>query len=152
MAARRPLAALAVAALAGLGATGCSSGGGITAAPIEASISHAFTNLYLLQQKDMGNPVPDPAGLHTRATCLKGTPADPQSGAGADWTCDVTFLVAGPATPVTAIYNLTVQTTGCYAADGDGPAPLNGSRTVTGPGYRQVHNPLWLIDGCFALR
>ena len=150
---RRPLAVTVAAAAAALLATGCSSGStGITAGPIEASITRAFTNLYRLQQLDMGNPVPSPASLHTRSSCLKGTPADAQSGAGADWTCDVTFLVAGPATPVTAIYNLTVQATGCYAADGDGPAPLNGSRTVTGPGYRQIHNPLWLIDGCFELR
>jgi hypothetical protein len=133
-------------------AAGCGSGTGITASPIESSISHAFTNLYLKQQQEMGNPVPPAASLHTRATCLKGTPANPQSGAGADWTCDVTYLVDGPSTPVTAIYNLTVQTNGCFAADGDGPAALNGTRTITGPGYQQIHNPLWLIDACFELR
>jgi hypothetical protein len=148
---RRAALAAGLAALAWAG-SGCSTGTGITASPIEASISHSFTNLYLKQQQEMGNPVPTAASLQTRASCLKGTPAGPQSGAGADWTCDVTYLVDGPSTPVTAIYNLTVQTNGCYAADGDGPAALNGSRTITGPGYQQIHNPLFLIDGCFDLR
>jgi hypothetical protein len=50
---------------------------------------------------------------------------------------------------VIAKYNVDVQTDGCYAADGDGPASVNGSPTVTGPGYRQLINPLALIDGCF---
>jgi hypothetical protein len=61
----------------------------------------------------------------------------------------VTYLVAGPSTPVIARYNVNVQTDGCYAADGDGPASVNGSRTITGPHYRQLVNPLWLIDSCF---
>jgi ABC-2 type transport system permease protein len=127
---------------------GCGSTG-ITPAPLEKSISRTFSNLYVLQQVDQGNPRPAAGDLKARASCLKGTPASAQSGAGADWVCDVTYLVAGPSTPVTAIYDVDVKTDGCYAADGDGPASVNGSRTVTGPHYRQVINPLWLIDGCF---
>lgn len=139
------------AAAAGLAAAlaGCSASTGVSAPPLQASISRTFASLYVLQQADQGNPRPAARRLRARAACTKGTPAEAQSGAGADWVCDVTFYVAGPATPVTAIYNVNVQTDGCYAADGDGPASVNGSRTVTGPGYRQVLNPLWLIDGCF---
>ena len=48
-----------------------------------------------------------------------------------------------------AKYNVNVQTDGCYAADGDGPASVNGSPTVTGPGSSQLDNPLALIDSCF---
>ena len=48
-----------------------------------------------------------------------------------------------------AKYKVDVQTDGCYAADGDGPASVNGSPTITGPHYQQVNNPLALIDGCF---
>jgi ABC-2 type transport system permease protein len=133
-----------------LAASGCGSGG-ITPERLQDSLSRAFSNLYVLQQVEQGNPKPDARSLDTKSACQKGVPGDPQQGPGSDWTCDVTFLVAGPATPVTAIYQLNVQANGCYAADGDGPASVNGSRTVTGPGYQQVHNPLWLIDGCFNL-
>ena len=128
-------------------AGGC--GSGITPPPLQHSISQAFSNLYLIQQVDQGYAKPALASLHTSANCQKGTQSSPQSGAGDDWVCYVTYLVAGPNTPVTATYNVNVQTDGCYAADGDGPASLNGSRTITGPGQRQVVNPLWLIDGCF---
>jgi ABC-2 type transport system permease protein len=124
---------------------------GVAAPPLQVSISRTFANLYVLQQHYLGNPPPSAASLRATANCLKGTPADTQTGAGNDWVCDVTYLVAGPATPVTAIYNVDVQTDGCYAADGDGPASVNGSRTITGPHYQQVTNPLWLIDGCFPL-
>ena len=128
--------------------TGCSPTA-VTPGRLQASMAQTFSNLYVLQQVQQGNPRPDPRTLHTTASCLKGTPASPQNGAGNDWVCDVTYLVAGPSTPVTAIYNVNVQTDGCYAADGDGPASVNGSRTITGPHYQQVVNPLWLIDGCF---
>ena len=57
--------------------------------------------------------------------------------------------MAGPGYPVIAKYNVDVQTDGCYAADGDGPASVNGSPTITGPHYQQLVNPLSLIDGCF---
>jgi hypothetical protein len=131
-----------------LALAGC-GGSGLGAATLQESIAPTFANLYVRQQAVEGNPVPAAADLHARALCTKGVPSLPQSGAGDDWVCDITFLVAGPATPVTAIYDVTLQTDGCYAADGDGPASVNGARTVTGAGYRQRLNPLWLVDGCF---
>lgn len=143
---RAALALLAVVPALGLLA-GCGSTG-LTAPPLSASISHAFANLYVLQQVEQGNPRPSAASLHSRATCQKGTPATPQNGSGS-WLCEITYLVAGPGYPVIAKYNVDLQTDGCYAADGDGPASVNGSPTVTGPHEDQVTNPLWLIDGCF---
>jgi ABC-2 type transport system permease protein len=145
----RAAAVVATAAAAGsLSLSGCGSTG-ITAGTLQASISHTFANLYVLQQADQGNPRPRVASLHSHASCQKGTPDTPQSGSGT-WLCQITYLVAGPGFPVIAKYNVDVQTDGCYAADGDGPASVNGSPTVTGPHYAQVVNPLWLIDGCFA--
>lgn len=127
--------------------SGCGSTG-LTAAPLQASISRTFANLYVLQQVEQGNPRPSPGSLRARASCQRGTPATPQDGSG-NWLCLITYEVAGPGYPVVAKYKVDVQTDGCYAADGDGPASVNGSPTITGPHYAQLVNPLSLIDGCF---
>ena len=147
----RPLAVVAASAV-GVALTGTLSGCGssaLTAQRLETSISATFANLYVLQQHRQGHPVPPVARLASRATCTKGTPDLTQAGPGADWVCAVTFFVAGPRTPVTALYTVDLRTDGCFFADGDGPVTLNGRRTVTGPGYRQVFNPLWRMEACF---
>jgi hypothetical protein len=141
------LAGLCVAALA----AGCAPGGGITAAGIERSLGPTFDRLYRLQLAEQGDPVPSIRALHTTTSCVNGSPSQAQTGPGSDWTCHVFFDVDGPGTTVLAIYNLTVQADGCYAADGDGPIALNGYRTVNGPRGTQLHNPLWLIDSCLPL-
>jgi len=129
--------------------SGCGSTG-LSAAPLQASISHTFANLYVVEQVEQGNPRPSLASLHAHASCQRGTPATPQDGSG-NWLCLITYQVAGPGYPVVAKYKVDVQTDGCYAADGDGPASVNGSPTITGPHYAQLVNPLSLIDGCFDL-
>jgi ABC-2 type transport system permease protein len=153
---RRPPAAVAamVAAIVAavvvlVGALSACSGVTLSAARLEQSIAPTFGRLYARQQVLQGNPRPHVADLRTRANCVKGAPSDEQQGAGNDWMCYVSYLADGAGTRVTASYVVDVKTDGCYAADGDGPTTLNGRRTVTGPGYRQVLNPLWLIDGCF---
>jgi ABC-2 type transport system permease protein len=146
--ARVAVAAAAAACSLAIGLSGCGSTG-LTAGRLEVSISHAFANLYVLQQVDQGNPRPAAHSLDSKASCQKGgSPDDVQDGSGT-WLCQITYLVAGPGYPVIAKYDVDVQTDGCYAADGDGPASVNGSPTVTGPRYVQVNNPLFLIDGCF---
>ena len=137
------LAAVAVLILV----SGCGSTG-LTAAPLQASIGRTFANLYVLQQVEQGNPRPSLRSLHAHASCQRGTPATPQDGSG-NWLCLITYEVAGPGYPVIAKYKVDVQTDGCYAADGDGPASVNGSPTITGPHYATLVNPLSLIDGCF---
>lgn len=127
--------------------SGCGPAG-LAAPGLETAIAGTFANLYVLQQVEQGHPAPPRAGVQPRASCQKGTPADVQAGAGNDWVCRITFLVDGPATPVTALYNVTLQPDGCYSADGDGPASVNGSRTVAGADGRPRVNPLWLVDGC----
>ena len=144
---RDALAAAALAPAVALVVSGCGSTG-ITAAPLETSISTTFTNLYVLQQAEQGNPRPSARSLHSHTGCQKGTPATPQNGSG-NWLCYITYYPSGPAYPVIAKYKVDVQTDGCYAADGDGPASVNGSPTITGRHYQQVNNPLALIDGCF---
>jgi hypothetical protein len=38
---------------------------------------------------------------------------------------------------------------GCYTADGDGPADLNGQQMIVAADGATVTNPLWEFDGCF---
>ncbi|MCW2906463.1 MAG: hypothetical protein JWL68_1252, partial [Actinomycetia bacterium] len=144
---RRVLAAAGAVAPLLVLLTGCGSTG-LTAGPLQASISRTFANLYVLQQAEQGSPRPSLRSLHARASCQRGTPATPQDGSG-NWLCLITYQVAGPGYPVVARYKVDVQTDGCYAADGDGPASVNGSPTITGPRSTQLVNPLSLIDGCF---
>jgi hypothetical protein len=141
-------AAAAAITVGTLTVSGCGSTG-LTAPRLQTSLGRTFANLYVLQQTEQGNPKPSAAGLDSRASCQKGgTPDITQDGSGV-WLCQITYLVAGPGYPVIAKYNVDVQTDGCYAADGDGPASVNGSPTITGPHYKQLINPLSLIDGCF---
>jgi hypothetical protein len=136
------------AALICIGTSGCGSSG-LNPGPLQTSIAPAFARLYVLQQVEEGNPHPSAGRLDARASCQKGGTVDvPQNGPGI-WLCEITYLVAGPGYPVIAKYNVDVQTDGCYAADGDGPASVNGSLTITGPGYQQVVNPLSKIVACF---
>jgi hypothetical protein len=145
---RLPVLAAAAAAVA-LSVTGCGSSSNLTPDRLQSSLGRTFANLYVLQQSEMGNPPVKAASLESHASCQKGGTLDvSQSGSGL-WLCQITYLVAGPGYPVIAKYKVVVQTDGCYAADGDGPASVNGSPTVTGPGYRPLINPLALIDGCF---
>jgi ABC-2 type transport system permease protein len=158
----RRLAATAAAGLAvGLAATvlGACGATGITGGPLQASLSQAFARLYLQQQAELGNPVPSASELGASASCTKGTPQSPQSGAGNDWVCTIDYDVADLSTAVSAVYNVNVQTDGCYAADADGPSSVSTpvgqqqvgleTRTRVDVEHRQVINPLWLIDGCF---
>jgi len=73
----RPAAALAAGAILALALSGCGSTG-ITAAPLEASLSSTFANLYALQQAEQGNPHPPARSLHSHTGCQKGAPAPPR--------------------------------------------------------------------------
>lgn len=149
MTTRRLAATAVLAAAAALAFSGCCGSNGLTAGPLQTSLARTFANLYVLQQVEQGNPRPSVSSLDSQASCTKGGNPDlSQNGSGV-WLCQITYLVAGPGYPVIAKYEVDVQTDGCYAAGGDGPASVNGSPTITGPRYTQLINPLALIDGCF---
>lgn len=128
--------------------SGCATGP-ITAGRLQASIAPTFANLWILHEADVGHPHPTVAALQSTATCQKGSPLQPQHGSGNDWVCHVTWLVAGPQTPVTASYSVNVQTNGCYTADGDGPSAVNGATTLIDAQGRTRVNPLRSFNGCF---
>lgn len=131
-----------------LGASACGSTP-ITSGRLDASVAATFANLWVYHEEEVGHPHPAAPALDSRAACQKGTPTGVQAGAGSDWVCHVTWLVDGPGTPVTANYNLQVQTDGCYTADGDGPASVNGAPTLADLGAGSRVNPLWAFNGCF---
>ena len=130
-----------------LGASGCGSSG-ITADRLNRAVAPTFANLYVLQQSLRGRKVAA-ASLNSRADCGRGGPETADSGAGNDWLCTVTWFNTGPNIAVTASYQVHVQTNGCYTADGDGPADLNGRQLITAADGATVTNPLWQFDGCF---
>ncbi len=143
---------LVVAAVVGgaiVGTVGGCGSTGLSQARLDTAISRTFANLWILQQTEQGHPHPRTDALRSRAACVKGSPSVPQHGAGSDWVCSIVWLVDGPATSVTALYNLNLRTNGCYTADGDGPVAVNGSRTVTTAAGTIAINPLWSFDGCF---
>lgn len=146
---RSRVAALAlIVAGAAVALAGC-GGTGISRARLQSSVSHTFANLWVLQQNTEGNVPPAAGALRTRSNCARSTPGVADVGPGNDWVCRVVWLVSGPSTPVTAVYELTVKSNGCYTADGDGPASVNGAQNVINGRGHPVLNPLWEFDGCF---
>jgi hypothetical protein len=137
--------AVSVAVLSGT--AGCGSPG-ITDARLNRAVGPTFANLYVLQQSLRGRQV-TAASLRSRAACTRGGPATADRGAGNDWVCSVTWFNTGPGIPATASYQVHVQTNGCYTADGDGPADLNGQQLIVASDGATVTNPLWEFDGCF---
>jgi ABC-2 type transport system permease protein len=134
----RRLAAVAVVVAIVGGLSGCGSSG-ITAARVQSSVATTFANLWVLQQSQQAHPHPSPAALHSTAACQRG---------GSVWVCNVTWLVDGPSTPATAIYDLNMRANGCYTADGNGPFAVNEQRTIATPNGSKI-NPLWQFDSCF---
>lgn len=144
---RRIVPVLLAAAVVALGASGCGADP-ITARRVDTAVGPTFANLYVLQQAQRGRSVAA-SSLKSSATCTRGGPSTPDRGPGDDWTCNVTWFVHGPDIPAVASYAVHVQTSGCYTADGDGPADLNGRQTIEAADGDSVLNPLWEFDGCF---
>ena len=126
---------------------GCASSP-ITAQRLEQAIAPTFANLYVLEESLRGRRV-SVESLRPKADCTKGGPTTPDRGPGEDWVCYVTWFKPGPDVAVVASYSVHVQTNGCYTADGEGPADLNGQKTLTTADGHTVTNPLWAFDGCF---
>ncbi|HEY2672316.1 MAG TPA: hypothetical protein VGJ07_18345 [Rugosimonospora sp.] len=128
-------------------ATGCSTTT-ITSARLNPAIQSTFANLYVLRLAKLGQPAVPAASFAARASCGRDAANRPGSGAGDDWICNIVWRTAGLGTTATAIYDLEVQTDGCYTADGDGPQEINGLRTMVTIDGDTVTNPLWQFNGC----
>jgi ABC-2 type transport system permease protein len=121
----------------------------VTQVRLEASISSAFNDLTVLQQKELGRPVAKGAKLKLRTSCARH--AGKSQGPGDDWTCTMTVVNALPGsepfliTPVT--YDVSARSDGCYKADG--PPSFVGQQMMTAAHGRSVVNPLYTIYACF---
>jgi len=123
-----------------------STGTGVEKSKLEASLSTAFSHLYVLQTRELHRPSVTEAQLDTSTACDKGGSRVSDHGPGNDWRCVVTWRLPGASATGSAIYQLDVTADGRYIADGDGPKEVNGSfqvRTSTG----DTPNPLWQLDG-----
>ncbi|MGI8869248.1 MAG: hypothetical protein ACR2F6_10460 [Mycobacteriales bacterium] len=144
---RRVLAiAAALAALAA--ATACGGAGGVTRIRVEKAVVPTFSNLFVIEQAQHGRRV-SAGALKTKAVCTRGDRSAADNGPGDDWSCNLAWIQNAAGVPGAAAYTLHVKPDGCYTADGDGPADLNGSPTLTRLDGASVVNPLWAFDGCF---
>jgi hypothetical protein len=118
----------------------------VTRTRVEASLSPAFSNLYVQQQELLGHPGVDPTSMRTLSSCDRGGPHVPDTGAGPDWICLVDFVDVTGA-PQEGKFELQVHADSCYTAGA--PAKLLGSFTVTTPAGVEVPNPVNAFDVCF---
>ena len=146
--AARTMTAASLGSLLLVSLSGCQSS--ITQARVEKAMETSFGHLYVLQQQQRGKPV-DAAHLHTTADCARQSRTSTDSGPGDDWVCNMEWRTTN-ATTGGAAYSLSVKPDGCFTADGDGPADLNGDATIADADGEIVVNPLWAFDACFALR
>ena len=111
------LVAITVSGVALLALAGNWGPPGVTAARLQASLTPAFNNISLLQQRLIGRVVPAAAKLDVVPYCTRHS--GPRHGPG-DWSCTLNVFIPQPGklpfqeTPVT--YDVSVQANGCYKA------------------------------------
>jgi ABC-2 type transport system permease protein len=145
-----PLVGLLAVTIAIFAAATPASGSGIEQNKVQRSLATAFAHLYRLQAKELHRPDVTEAQLAATANCTKGDGKVAPNGPGNDWRCVVSWHLPGTQAVGTAIYQLDIQASGRFVADGDGPKDVNGYyqvRTSTG----DVPNPLWQFDGTVEL-
>lgn len=118
----------------------------VTRPRVEASLSPAFSNLYVQQQQILGHPGVTAAGMRTTSTCDRGGPKVADEGPGPDWTCMVDFVDSTGASQE-GKFELQVHANSCYTASA--PSKLLGSFNVTDPSGVDVPNPVNAFDVCF---
>lgn len=120
---------------------------GITSARLRASLTPAFNDLTILQQREAGRSVPAGAKLDVLPSCSRraSTPAGP-----GDWICTLDVFIPQPGavpfqqTPVN--YDVSVSSDGCYKAES--PPSFIGAQTMRDARGQMVVNPLFTIYGC----
>ena len=139
----RRAAGIAVASVAAAVALAACGGADVTAGRLDNAIAPTLAICTARQQALIGRPLP--SAPQTSASCHRSGRNAPTTGAGSDWTCQLLLQVGTSITQYT--YQLTVQATGCYTAEG--PPALVGQLTLTTPAGATRVNPLFAFDGCF---
>jgi hypothetical protein len=139
----RRFVGIAVASIAAALSLAACGGPDVTAARIDNAIAPTFGRLYARQQALVGRSLPSTP--QTSASCHRSGRDAPTTGAGSDWLCQLLLQVGTSLTQYT--YELTVQATGCYTAEG--PPGLVGQVTLTTRAGVTRVNPLFAFDGCF---
>jgi len=120
-----------------------------TAARLEASVQPVFARLLLLQQQELGRPVPAGARPELKTSCRRHS--GQSSGPGDDWTCTLTVIAPRPGSEPfllsTATYDLSVKSNGCYRAEA--PPSFVGQQMMSDAAGHSVINPLFIFYGCF---
>jgi ABC-2 type transport system permease protein len=120
---------------------------GVTAARLTKSITPAFNDLTLLQQRELGRHVPPGAKLLVKTACSRrgSKPAGP-----GDWVCTLNVFIpqlgAVPFQQTPVAYEVSVNPDGCYKATS--PPSFVGSQTMRDARGHSVVNPLFTIYGC----
>lgn len=121
----------------------------ITAQRLQRAFTPTFTNLTLLQQRQLGRAVPRGAKLNILTTCQRRAASN--VGPGDDWTCTLTVLIpqagANPFNPTPVTYDMSVKSNGCYKAEA--PPAFVGNQLMRDAHGQEVVNPLYTIYGCF---
>jgi ABC-2 type transport system permease protein len=142
--------ALALAALIALLAIAGNWGPvGVRSVRLLPNFLQTFSNLTLLQQREVGRSVGPNARLTIQfPTCSRR--GSTSSGPG-EWVCTFDVLTAptGPAPPqqTTITYELSVQSDGCWKAQS--PPAFIGQQLMRDVHGHSVVNPLYTIYGCF---
>ncbi len=116
----------------------------VTSQRVQATFGASFRRLYVLQQSELGRD--RIRHFYSTASCAKGSPHTPQTGAGDNWVC-VEQWQQYDGYVATASYDVTVRTDGCL--DAIGPANVVGGPQLVGPSGRSIVNPLAEFDACF---
>jgi ABC-2 type transport system permease protein len=144
--------ALGAVAVIALIAVACSWGPpAVTAARLKSSITPAFNDLTLLQQRELGRNVPEGYQLNVISGCNRRSSSS-NTGPGDDWVCTMQVVVpqqqGGLPFQITPVsYDVSVKSNGCYKADA--PPSFVGQQKMKVPGGKTVVNPLFTIYGCF---
>lgn len=141
----RPAAAVLLTALTAAGLSSIGSPD-ITRTRVEQSLNPALTNLYVRQQQLLGHPQVTEQAVQASSSCDRGGPLVPDTGAGSDWICMVTFNDENHHQQ-TGKFELQVHANACYTANG--PASLLGSFAITDTTGADVPNPVNAFDVCF---
>jgi ABC-2 type transport system permease protein len=138
---------VAIAVVALLGGVSNLGPTSITAGKLDHSISQAFQNLTLLQEKDLGRHVPAGSHLDLFSSCRRQGvgPEHATRGPGDDWLCGIEIAKYNGVVPVS--YDVAVKPNGCYIAEG--PPGFIGRLTIRRRNGPPIVNPLFRFDGCF---